>query len=132
MRVRSYRVNWLRHCHSERVEEPLNIDKGRYVEFAQNDTWYAKGPYFRGYERRLKRSVCRVWQRVAVPASKRRSRPRSQWNFYRPGNCAGRLSRQHDRGTDDACAGFVICSGGLYPNTFGVQTVDFGNAQSAK
>jgi hypothetical protein len=37
MRVRRYRVNRRRYRHSERVEEPLNIDKGRYVEFARHD-----------------------------------------------------------------------------------------------
>jgi hypothetical protein len=37
MRVRRYRVNWLRYCHYERVEEPLNIDNERYVEFARYD-----------------------------------------------------------------------------------------------
>ena len=95
-------------------------------------TWYAKGPYFRSCERGLKRSVRRVSQRVALPASKRGGRPGSQWNFYRPGNCAARLSRKHDRGADDARSGFVICSGGLYPNTFRVQAVDFENAEPPK
>jgi len=41
-------------------------------------------------------------------------------------------ARKHDCGADDARSGFVICSGGLYPNTFRVQTVDFENAEPAK
>src|SRR6266404_2577277 len=86
MRVRRYRVNWLRYCHYERVEEPLNVDNWRYVEFARH------------------------------------------YNLL----CQRCLFQKDDRGADDARSRFVICSGGLYPNAFRVQTVDFENAEAAK
>lgn len=46
MRVRRYQVNRRRYCHSERVEKPLNIDKGRYVEFARHDNLVCQSPLF--------------------------------------------------------------------------------------
>jgi len=76
--------------------EPLNVDNWRYVEFARHDNQYAKVPISEAANADLAErppglgNASRFWHQERRPT-------RFAWNFYRPGNCASRLSRQHDR-----------------------------------
>src|SRR4029450_2412911 len=65
----------------------------------------ATAPRARGDQsetRRIERRARGFYQCFPVPAPKTTERPGSQWNFYRTSDCPTRVSREHDRGADDA------------------------------